>query len=114
MWEIVFQALGKGLLDATDEELIFTEAHGGDVGELIVFVDERSVGIGSETTAGEDVRRVTEWRAVSQLVIAREREKAASSRCGERMRIFRWLLLLLDSIYRCPAGRATARGTVTS
>jgi hypothetical protein len=35
------------------------------------------------------LRMVTVWRAVSQLVMAREREKAASSRCGERMRIFR-------------------------
>jgi hypothetical protein len=32
---------------------------------------------------------VTVWRAVSQLVMAMESEKAASSRCGERMRIFR-------------------------
>src|SRR5271170_1502307 len=35
------------------------------------------------------LRMVTVWRAVSQLVIAIESEKAASSRCGERMRIFR-------------------------
>jgi hypothetical protein len=35
------------------------------------------------------LRRVTVWRAVSQWVMVREREKAASSRWGERMRIFR-------------------------
>jgi hypothetical protein len=35
------------------------------------------------------LRIVTAWRAVSQLVMAIESEKAASSRCGERMRIFR-------------------------
>jgi hypothetical protein len=35
------------------------------------------------------LRMVTVWRAVSQLVTAIESEKAASSRCGERMRIFR-------------------------
>jgi len=33
--------------------------------------------------------RVTVWPAASQLSMEREREKAASSRCGERMRIFR-------------------------
>jgi len=35
------------------------------------------------------LRMVTVWRAVSQLVMAIESEKAASSRCGERRRIFR-------------------------
>jgi hypothetical protein len=49
---------------------------------------------------------VTVWRAVSQLVMAMDSEKAASSRCGERMRIFRVWLLRDDSIYECPAGRA--------
>jgi hypothetical protein len=33
---------------------------------------------------------VTAWRAVSQLVMAIESENDASSRCGERMRIFRF------------------------
>jgi hypothetical protein len=40
------------------------------------------------------LRIVTEWRAVSQLVMAIESEKAASSQCGERMRIFRVGLLV--------------------
>ena len=35
------------------------------------------------------MKMVTLWRATSQLVMAIESEKAASSRCGERMRIFR-------------------------
>src|ERR1700723_3609786 len=52
------------------------------------------------------LRIVTVWRAVSQLVMAIESEKAASSRCGERMRIFRLRLLVDDSICECPAGRA--------
>jgi hypothetical protein len=34
------------------------------------------------------LRMVMRWAAASQLVMAREREKAASSRWGERMRIF--------------------------
>jgi hypothetical protein len=41
---------------------------------------------------------VTVWRAVSQLAMAMESEKAASSRCGERMRIFRVSLLQDDFI----------------
>jgi hypothetical protein len=35
------------------------------------------------------------WRAASQLVMARESEKAASPRCGERMRIF----MVSDEVY---------------
>jgi hypothetical protein len=35
------------------------------------------------------LRMVTVWRDLSQAVMAIERENAASSRCGERMRIFR-------------------------
>ena len=50
-------ALGEGLLDAAEEELVFAEAHGGDVGELVVFVDEGGVGVGSEAAAGEDVEK---------------------------------------------------------
>jgi len=53
--EIAFEALGEGLLDATDPELVFSEAHGGDVGELVVFVDEGGVGVGGVAAAGEDV-----------------------------------------------------------
>jgi hypothetical protein len=53
--EVVLEALGEGFLDAADEELVFAEAHGGDVGELVVFVDEGGVGVGCVTAAGEDV-----------------------------------------------------------
>src|SRR5882757_3205259 len=57
---------------------------------------------------------VTVWRAVSQLVMAMESEKAALSRCGERMRIFRcgsWWMILYASVL--PDGPA-ARGAATS
>jgi hypothetical protein len=43
------------LRDATKEVLVFAEAHGGDVGELVVFVDEAGVGVWGVTAAGEDV-----------------------------------------------------------
>jgi hypothetical protein len=59
-------------------------------------------------------RIVTVWRDVSQLVMAIESEKAASSRCGERMRIFRggsYRMILYMSVL--PDGPA-ARGAVTS
>jgi hypothetical protein len=60
------------------------------------------------------LRMVTVWRAVSQLVMAMEREKAASSRCGERMRIFRcgsYRMILYTSVL--PDGPPTWRA-VTS
>ena len=53
--EVVLVALGEGLLDAAEEEFVFAETHGGDVGELVVFVDEGGVGVGGEAAAGEDV-----------------------------------------------------------
>src|SRR5277367_2135543 len=49
------------------------------------------------------LRMVTVWRAVSQLVMAIDNEKAASSRCGERMRIFRcgsWWMILYGCVLR--------------
>src|ERR1700678_131386 len=48
---------------------------------------------------------MTVWRALSQLVMAMESENAASSRCGERMRIF---IVLSSRVERfCPGGRAS-------
>ena len=41
--------------EALDEELVFALAHGGDVGEAVVLVDEVGVGEGSVEAAGEDV-----------------------------------------------------------
>ena len=35
--------------------LVFAKAHGGDVGELVVFVDEVSVGVGGVAASGKDV-----------------------------------------------------------
>ena len=34
---------------------VFAQAHGGDVGELVVFVDESGVGVRGIAAAGEDV-----------------------------------------------------------
>jgi hypothetical protein len=46
---------------------------------------------------------VTVWRDLSQAVMAMERENAASSRCGERMRIFRvWLRWCYSRLERIP------------
>ena len=53
--DVALEALGEVLRDAAEEELVFAEAHGGDVGELVVFVDEVGVGVRSEAAASEDV-----------------------------------------------------------
>jgi hypothetical protein len=53
--EIVFEALGEGFFDAAEEEFVFAQAHGGDVREFVVFVDEGGVGVGGVAAAGEDV-----------------------------------------------------------
>jgi hypothetical protein len=53
--EIVFEALGEGFFDAADKEFVFAEAHGGDVRELVVFVDEGGVRVRGVAAAGEDV-----------------------------------------------------------
>jgi hypothetical protein len=53
--EIALEALGQGFGDAAEEVLVFAEADGGDVGELVVFVDEGGVGVGGVAAASEDV-----------------------------------------------------------
>jgi len=53
--EVFLEALGEVLRDAAEEGIVFAEAHGGDVGELVVFVDEGGVGVGGVAAAGEDV-----------------------------------------------------------
>jgi hypothetical protein len=53
--EIIFEAFGKVLRDAAKQERVFAQAHGRDVGELVVFVDEGGVGVGRVAAAGEDV-----------------------------------------------------------
>jgi hypothetical protein len=35
--------------------LVFAQAHGGDVGEFVVFVDEGRVGVWCVAAAGEDI-----------------------------------------------------------
>jgi hypothetical protein len=53
--EVALEALREGFSDAAEEVLVFAQAYGGDVGELIVFVDEGGVGVGGVAAAGEDV-----------------------------------------------------------
>ena len=53
--EIIFEALGKVLRHAAEEVLVFAQAHGGDVRELIVFVNEGCVGERGVTATGEDI-----------------------------------------------------------
>jgi hypothetical protein len=53
--EVVLEALGEGFRDAAEEVFVFAETHGGDVGELVVFVDEGGVGVGGVAAASEDV-----------------------------------------------------------
>ena len=53
--KVAFEALWQILCDAAEEMLVFSQAHGGDVGEFVVFVDEGSVGVGGVAAAGEDV-----------------------------------------------------------
>jgi hypothetical protein len=53
--EVAFEALGQGFGDAAEEVLVFAEAHGRDVRQLVIFVDEGGVGIRGVAAAGEDV-----------------------------------------------------------
>jgi hypothetical protein len=53
--EVLFAGAREVVGDALEKELVFAEAHGGDVGEAIVFVDEVGVGVGGVEAAGEDV-----------------------------------------------------------
>ena len=53
--EVLPASARKVLGDALEKELVFAKAHGGDVGETIVLVDEASVGEGCVEAAGEDV-----------------------------------------------------------
>ena len=53
--EVAFETLGEILGDTPDELFVFAQAHGGDVGELVVFVDETGVGVRRVTAACVDV-----------------------------------------------------------
>jgi hypothetical protein len=53
---MIFAAPGKVLRDAPEEVFVFAQAHGGDVREFVVFVDEARVGIRSVAAAGEDIK----------------------------------------------------------
>ena len=111
--EVALEALGEVLRDTADEGLVFAETHGGDVGELVVFVDEGGVGVGSVTAAGEDVEDgdgVARGEPVGDGDREREGCVVAVRREDEDLQV---RLLQDDFIYGCPAGRARTRGAVT-
>ena len=54
--EIIFETLWKILCDAAKEVLVFAEAYGGDVRELVVFVDEARVRVWCVAAAREDIK----------------------------------------------------------
>ena len=47
MLRLFFMPLGRLSLMRRLDKHVFAQAHGGDVGELVVFVDEGCVGVGS-------------------------------------------------------------------
>ncbi len=53
--EVALQAFGESFCDAAEKVLVFAQAHGGDVGEFVVFVDEAGVRVRGVAAAGEDV-----------------------------------------------------------
>jgi hypothetical protein len=55
--EVLLLGAGKRLGEALEEELVLAEAHGGDVGEAIIFVDEVGVRVRGVEAAGEDVEQ---------------------------------------------------------
>ena len=54
--EVALEALREGFSDAAEEEFVFAQAHRGNVRKFIVFMDEGGVGVGSMTTAREDIQ----------------------------------------------------------
>jgi hypothetical protein len=94
-----------------EEVFVFAEANGGDVGELVVFVDEVGVGVGGIAAAGEDVE---DGNGVARCEPVgdgnRERKGCVVAVRGEDEDL-QVRLLQNDSIDECPAGRARcARG----
>jgi hypothetical protein len=104
--EIALEALGERFRDAAEEVLVFAEADGGDVGELVVFVDEGGVGVGGVAAASEDVE---DGNGVARDEPVgdgdRERKGCVVAVRGEDEDL-QVGLLRDDFIYECPAGRA--------
>jgi hypothetical protein len=104
--EIALEALGEGFRDAAEEVLVFAKTHGGDVRELVVFVDEGGVGVRGIAATGEDVEDC-DGVARGEPVGNGDRERkgcvVAVRREDEDLQV---RLLQDDFIYECPAGRA--------
>ena len=104
--EVALEALREGFSDAAEEVLVFAQAYGGDVGELIVFVDEGGVGVRGIAAASEDVED-GDGVACGEPVGDRdgERKGCVVAMRGEDEDLQVWLLQD-DFIFECPAGRA--------
>ena len=103
--EIIFEAFGQILCHAAEEVFVFAQAHGGDVGELIVFVNEGCVGEGGVTAAGEDVEEgngVPRGEPVGDGDGERKGCVVAVRGEDENLQV---RLLDNDFIDECPAGR---------
>jgi hypothetical protein len=104
--EVVLEALREGFGDPAEEEFVFAQAHRGDVGEFIVFVDEGGVGIGGVSAAGEDVEDgdgVARGEPVGDGDGQRKSCVVAVRGEDEDLQV---RLLDDDFIDECPAGRA--------
>jgi hypothetical protein len=104
--EVVLEAFGESFCDATDKVLVLAKAHGGDIGELVVFVDEARVGVRGVTAASEDVEDgdgVARGKPVGDRDGERKGRVVAVRREDEDLQV---RLLQNDFIYVCPAGRA--------
>ena len=103
---MVLEAFGERFRDAAEEVLVFAEAHRGNVGELIVFVDEGGVGVGGVAAASEDVEDgdgVARGEPVGDGDRKRKGCVVAVRGEDEDLQV---RLLQVDFIYECPAGRA--------
>src|SRR5258707_15385258 len=104
--KVVLEALWNGFSQATEEVFVFAEAHGGDVGKLVVFVDEGGVGVGSVAAASEYVED-GDYVARGEPIGDgdRERKGCVVAVRGEDKDL-QVRLLVDDFICECPAGRA--------
>jgi hypothetical protein len=82
--------------DAAKKVLVFAEAHGGDVGELVVFMDEAGVGVRGVAAAGEDIEDgdgMARGEPIGNGDREREGRVAAVRREDEDLQV--WLLMLI-------------------
>jgi hypothetical protein len=104
--EVVLEAFGESFRDAAEEVFVFSQAHGGDVGELIVFVDEGGVGIGGVSAAGEDVEDGNGVACREPVDDGDGERKGCVVAVRGEDEDLQVRLLQDDFIYECPAGRA--------